>query len=214
MAIFFKGEEKIRKMILKYLDTMEACMECFREAMLKCLVVGDHKTLPDVSKTHELEAKADDLRREIDITLFGRTLLPESRVDIMILLDAMDKVPNAAETAVRAMENQRVVVPEKFRPGFRDLVEISVEAARLLRKTADALFEDPQMTLMRASKVDSQESASDGREKQLTCEIFDSDIDKADKIILKSIVDQIGAIADRAESASDRLGLTAIKRRI
>lgn len=214
MSIFFKGEEKIREMIREYLDTVDACMKCFQGAILKCLADGENKLLPNTDETHELEAKADDLRREIDITLFGRTLLPESRVDIMILLDSIDKIPNAAETVLRAMENQRIIIPDKFRSGFRELVEISVESSRLLRKTANTLFDNPQMTLMAAGKVDNQESTSDGKEKQLVCDIFDSDIEKADKILLKSIVDQIGAISDRAESAADRLGLTAIKRRI
>lgn len=214
MSIFFKGEEKIREMILEYLDTVDACMKCFQGAILKCLADGENKLLPNTDETHELEAKADDLMREIDITLFGRTLLPESRVDIMILLDSIDKIPNAAETVLRAMENQRIIIPDKFRSGFRELVEISVESSRLLRRTANTLFDNPQMTLMAAGKVDNQESASDGKEKQLVCDIFDSDIEKADKILLKSIVDQIGAISDRAESAADRLGLTAIKRRI
>ncbi|MFH1724995.1 MAG: DUF47 family protein [Elusimicrobiota bacterium] len=216
MPIFFKMEEKVHKMIFEYLDTVDACMRSFHETMTPCMESGREKTLPDYAKTHKLESKADDLRRDIALTLFGRALLPESRYDILNILDSIDRVPNAAETVLAAMQTERIYIPEKFKPEFRELIEINIEAASLLRKSAEAIFTNPKQVLYLEKEVDIRESASDRLERKLVSEIFDESfvLDKADKLLLKNTVFHIGAIADRAENAADHLGIIAIKRRI
>lgn len=211
MAIFFKAEERIREMIGEYLDTVDECIGSFQKAIEAALDADD---LPDWKKTHAMESKADDIRREIALLLFGRALLPESRGDLLNLLESFDKVPNAAEHVLTAIATQRVRIPKEFKDDFRKLVENNVEACRFLRKTADALFNAPEQTLYLLKEVDIRESASDRTERTIIGNIFDSDMEKADKILLRSIVFQIGSIADFAEKAADRLGLVAIKRRI
>ena len=213
MSIFFKAEEKIREMIDEYLETVDKCLKAFNKEITPCFEPGA-KCLPHRMETHKLESKADDLRREIAMTLFGRTLLPESRGDIMNVLEAIDKVPNSAETILSAMETERIYVPEEFKPSFLELVESNMEAFHFLMKTAEALFTDPKQTLYFEKEVDIRESASDRIERKLISEIYDTDMEKADKIILRDLVNRISAISDRAENAADRLGLTAIRRRI
>jgi uncharacterized protein Yka (UPF0111/DUF47 family) len=51
-------------------------------------------------------------------------------------------------------------------------------------------------------------------ERALITGIFDSSMDKADKILLKEIVVNIGDISDQVEVVSDRLTLAIVKRRI
>ena len=53
---------------------------------------------------------------------------------------------------------------------------------------------------------------SDDIERKLIKSVFDSPADKAEMILLKGLIRQIGSIADRAENAADRLTIIAIKR--
>ncbi|MFH2202866.1 MAG: DUF47 family protein [Elusimicrobiota bacterium] len=214
MSIFFKAEEKIRTMIDEYLTTVENCLKAFNTEITPCFEPGSGKLLPHRNKTHKFESKADDIRREIAMMLFGRTLLPESRGDIMGVLEAIDKIPNAAETVLSCMETERIYVPEEFKPQFLELVEANMEAFQFLMKCAQALFTDPKQTLYFEKEVDIRESASDRMERKLISEVYDTDMEKADKIILRDLINHISAISDRAENAADRLGLTAIRRRI
>jgi predicted phosphate transport protein (TIGR00153 family) len=140
--------------------------------------------------------------------------LPESRGDLLRMLESYDRIPNAAETIMAILVAERVTIPEEFKPEFRKLVEINLAAYRLLRKTADALFENPRQTGYIQKEVDVKESESDRLESRMITAIFDSDIEKADKLQLRNVVVYIGNISDRAENAADRMGIIAIKRRI
>ncbi len=214
MALFFKAEEKIQKEIFEYFTRVDSCMDQFYQGMLHHLTDDDAQTSPDDGQTHVLESRADDLRRDIEMTLYGKALLPESRGDILGLLEAMDRVPNAAETALNIIETELVEIPDSYKEDFRELLDLNMEAYRLLRKTADVLFNNPKQTLYVVKDVDVKESASDRLERQLIRQIFASDMEKADKILLKDVVVAIGNVSDRAENAADRMAIIAIKRRI
>lgn len=213
MSIFFRTEKRVREQIFEYFDRVDDCMEQFARGMLYHLEDGDDGQR-DEGRTHELESRADDLRRDIEMTLYGKALLPESRGDLLGLLEAIDRVPNAAETALNIIETERIVIPDEFRADFRKLLEVNIEAYRLMRKTVDALFDNPKQTLYVVKEVDIKESTSDRIERSLIMKIFDSDLDKADKILLKDLVVAMGNISDRAENAADRMAILAIKRRI
>ncbi len=57
-----------------------------------------------------------------------------------------------------------------------------------------------------------KESESDRIERGLIKSVFDAPGDKADKVLLKEVVLEIGAISDRAENAADRVRIVAVKR--
>ena len=56
------------------------------------------------------------------------------------------------------------------------------------------------------------EAESDQLERSLIRDIFGSDLQKADKILLRDLAIRIGEISDRAENAMDRLAIVAAKR--
>ena len=130
------------------------------------------------------------------------------------MLESYDRVPNAAETTLAIIEAERIVIPEKFKPAFRKLVECNLQACRLLRKAATVLFENPKQTAYVQKEVDVKESESDRLERELVTAIFDSDLEKADKLQLRNVAVYLGNISDRAENAADKMGIIAIKRRI
>lgn len=214
MAIIFRNEKKIEQMIFDYFNRVEECMAAFEKGMCAHLTDGAGECMDGIDPTHALESKADDLRRDIEMLLYGQALLPESRGDILGMLETYDTVPNAAETVLAILETERIVVPELFKPDFRALLECNIQAYRLLRKTAEALFSNPKQTGYVQKEVDIKESESDRIERRLITSIFDSDLEKADKILLKDVVVAMGNISDRCENASDRIGIIAIKRRI
>ena len=46
------------------------------------------------------------MRREIEVMMYSKALFPESRGDILTLLETIDRVPNQAEAVVRMLLNQ------------------------------------------------------------------------------------------------------------
>ena len=63
-------------------------------------------------------------------------------------------------------------------------------------------------------EIDIKESESDRIERDMIDSIFSSSLDKADKILLKGVVNKIGEISDQSQVVADRLTIAVIKRRI
>lgn len=197
------------------MERVDECIEVFLKAMRTYLHDGrtmDFEKLVD--DCHGTESNADDIRREIEMTLYGKALLPESRGDILGLLETFDRVPNGAETALFMISCQRIDMPPEFAADMRRLAETNVETYGLVRKAFDALMTNPKQTLYVVKEVEDSESRSDRQERALIGRIFDSEYSFGRKLLLKELVLQIGNIADRSENTADRIGIVAIKRRV
>lgn len=201
-------------MIREYFERVENCMDQFHKDMDRLIEYGPESGEAECGKIHLLESRADDLRRDIELKLYGKALLPESRGDLLGLLETIDTVPNSAETVVAIIETEQISIPEQFKKAFHDLVDCNFEAYQLLKVTAEVLLERPKETLDFADKVDVKESDSDRLEQALIRSIFRTNLEKADKILLKDVVVAIGNVSDRSENAADRMAIIAVKRRI
>lgn len=216
MPFFWKKEDSIEKMLSRYFERCDNCFQMFEKAFVVFFDTGQGAAFDAaVQKAHEAESAADDMRREIELTLYGKALLPESRGDILGLLESFDRLPNMAETVLFAMRCQRIVLPEDLAPLYKRLVETNLQAYYLCRRAVDALLSNPKVTLHASKEVDEKESESDRIEREIMCQIFDTaDLDTGQKLLLKDMILLIGGIADRAEAVADRIGIVAIKRQI
>lgn len=74
-----------------YFEECDRCFQMFEKAIATLLEAGNGPAFESaVDRAHESESGADDLRREIELTLYGRALLPESRDDLLDLLENFD----------------------------------------------------------------------------------------------------------------------------
>ncbi len=215
IQVFWRKSKSIEDLIEKYMEQVDECLETFLKAMRVYIHEGrtvEFETLVD--ECHRKESKADDIRREIEMTLYGKALLPESRGDVLGMLETFDRVPNSAETALFMISSQRIDLPPEFAADFLRLVEANVESYGLARKAFDALMENPRQTMYVVKEVEDSESRSDQQERALVGRIFDSDYSFGRKVLLKELVFGIGNIADRSENVADRMAIVAIKRKV
>lgn len=205
----------VEQMLGHYFELTDACFGRMVGALDTYFAQGRGDAFEVATReTHTAESLCDDLRREIEHTLYRQALLPESRGDILGLLEAFDRLPNIAETIPFVIHSQCLDLPDEYVPTFRRLIEINVAAYRLAREAANTLMTTPKETLQKTKEVDKKESESDVVERELICRIFSSDQETSTKILLKELVLIIGEISDRAEKVADRIGIVAIKRQI
>lgn len=215
MSLFFKREREVRTLIQQYFETVDTALIEFENAMRCYLTQGDCDSLKlSDQRIHAAESKADDLRHEIEKQLYSRALLPESRGDILGLLENFDKMPNLAETISWMCEIQRIQVPDLYKSEFLKLVEINMEAYYLVRKAVDKLFTDPKAVEAAVEPVDLKESESDKLERSLIRDIFSSDLDKSDMILLRELIRSTSDLSDSAEDVARRMEIIALKKRI
>ena len=211
--LFWKKERLVEQAVEQYLHETESCVKTFVEAMDVFGREGASQRFDQLmEQTHLHESAADDKRRDVERSMYNRELIPESRGDILGMLEALDLVPNKCESVLYNIWMQAMVFPAQYAAALADLVRINAESADLLFQTARSLFRDPKRIAELARQVDEKEGESDQAERSLIRSIFQSDMDKADMILLKDLILRIGSISDRAENAADRLSNIAVKR--
>ncbi len=215
MSLFFRREKEVRALIQEYFLAADTALDEF-EIGVRCYLgdgpCGEFRAID--KRIHAAESRADDLLREIEIMLYSRSLLPESRGDLLGLLEHFDKMPNLAETISFMLDTQQVPVPDSYKSQLAELIDVNVEAYRLVRKTVDKLFTDPGSVGDAVEPVDAKESESDQLEGKIIREVFASDLDGCEQIQLRELVQLIGDISDSAENVAGRLEIISLKKRI
>jgi predicted phosphate transport protein (TIGR00153 family) len=211
----FKKEQQVEQLIYQYLDTLKMAQENFQKAANVHLEKGlgeDFDFL--IEQTHKVESKADDIRNEIETMMYAKVLIPESRGDILGLLEAVDQIPGLFERILYMIQTQRLKTPDSLVLDMKELIRVSLECCDLVIKQVEALFRKSEDIKPLVLTVDSNESHCDHIERRIITKIFDSDLDPFQKLQLKELVIQIGEISDQADRVSRRLYIISIKRRV
>ena len=161
-----------------------------------------------------LESEADNLRREIAKGLFGGAFLPLFRESFLNFVEAVDKIADEAESCCDLIILESPDVPDDLKLSFKEIVRDSVLSFQPLKEGFGYLLKDFSLILEQVQKVNVKEAEVDQKEEDLTRRIFSSNLELAQKILLKQLVAKICDISDRAEDAADRLEVLAIKGRI
>lgn len=214
MKFLFKKEKAIIDKIEKYFKQVERCRDEFRKCV-EILIKEKHskKHTNMITKVHSEESVADDLRREIEVELYQKALIPESRGDVLGLIETIDRIPGNFESICYQICLQQVEVPEKIIDELFALVDTNIESFDILRKVTMGFFYNKDV-IEELRRIDKKESESDVLERKIIEKIFKMKIDLAEKILLKDIVINIGDISDFAERAGDRLSLAIVKRQV
>ncbi len=212
--MLWKKQKELETAIEKYLVETENCLEAFVQAFEVYFAEGlSDNFKQQIDKTHFHESKADDQRREIEYAMYNRALMPESRGDILGMLESLDLVPNKCESVLYQIWGQNMSIPGQYTEQLKKLVQVNQQSYALLCQAVRHLFGDIEQVLPAVDQVLDKESESDRIERELIKSFFDASGDKADKILLKEVVLEIGAISDRAENAADRMRIVAVKQR-
>ena len=215
MKLFWGKQKEVEDILRRYCHEYGQCLDIFVSGINDYFDHGDRDRLgADVERTHSAESLADDLLAELGAVLYGSALFPDSRGDILGLVEALDAVVNKAEAAIRMPYHQYITVPAELAPSFKELVDTVRECTKSLRKSAEMLFDKFQRAAGYFGKVDQLESQTDVQEAALIEKIFTTDLESGHKILLRDLVSTISDIADRAENASARIQLILIKRKL
>ena len=106
------------------------------------------------------------------------------------------------------------MVPESFRERIAKLVRVNLEAYALVRTVVDLLLSRPDQVGDAVAPVKAKETESDVLERSTIRAVFDSDLEKAEMMLLRELVSRISDISDSAETVARRIDIVSLKRRI
>ena len=215
LRIFFKKQLKIESLIYSYLTNLKMTQQRFGEALNTCLEDGACEHFDFLTEqTHKFESKADDIREEINALMYGKALIPESRGDIMGLLEAIDQIPRLFELILYMIKTQRLVIPDFIVVDIKELIDVSLDSCNLMIKQVEALFKKTAGIKALVSTIDHNESHCDHIERRIITRIFDSDLDPFEKLQLKEMIVYMGDISDQADRVSKLVNIISMKRRV
>ncbi len=165
-------------------------------------------------KIKNIEAEADDLRREIESSLYIHNLIPDLRADVLQMVENIDKVINEFDEVAHKFYIEQPDIPQKFRDTFKLLVQQVSDCAENMAISSRAFFRDFATVRDYARKVYFLEHESDKTWAALKQEVFESDMELAHKIQLNSLIGEVADIADKAEDCIDAVLIFTIKRDI
>lgn len=214
-SFLFKKQQEVALLIGEYLENFKLTQEFFTEALNICLeggCSGDFDFMTD--QTHKFESKADDIREEIKNLMYSKALLPESRGDIMGLLETIDEIPGIFELLLNMIRTERIDIPEFIIPDIKELVGVSLASCDLVTRQVEALFKRKGGVRALVSTIDQNESHCDHIERRIITSIFKSDLDPFQKLQLKELIVYMGDISDQADRVAKRVNIISMKRTV
>lgn len=161
----------------------------------------------------EVEHKGDALRRSIEEQLYLKTLIPESRGDVLDLLENMDALLDRFKGAIWRFEIERIEIDPKFHDDFKELVNYVVEASEAIVRSVRAFFKNTGAVSDHLHKVSFWETEADKVSTRLQRKIFrQEEMRLSHRMQLREFVRHVDKIADRAEDVADKLNIFVIKR--
>jgi len=211
----FRRTRALESEIDEFMDNLSQSALAFKRAVAIFLADGRSTEFDDkLAQVNDLESRSDDLRRGIERQLYAQTLIPESRGDVLGLLENLDSVLNCFEGTLWGFSIENPDIPEQYSDDYMVLTEQVTAAVESLVLASRAFFRNVEAVGDHMHKVMFYEKEADKVSTKLKRQIFDSDIDLARKWHLRHFVELIDNIADRSEDVADRLAIYSIKRRI
>ncbi len=212
-SIFFKKQHEIEEKLHHYLRCMEDMILLFQEAYAAYFNDQSAEFLDRVRELGKIEKRMDELGRSIQINLFAQSLMPDSRDDIMWLLNTLDQIPSLLKHSLRDIQIEKPEFPRALYASFVEMLgKTSLTVDAMVRAT-DALFTDIRSVRLLTEEVSRQESEVDKIERRLLAAVFDDDsLELAHKYQIKRIIQYIGAVSNTAEDVADAILIFAIKR--
>lgn len=167
-------------------------------------------------KISSLEREADRIKRDLRLHLPTGLFLPVSRIDLLELLNAQDRIANKAQDIAGLIVNRRMLLPDIVIPLFLPFLECCLDAAKQARKAINELDElletsfrgnEVKIVERMIMKLDTLEHESDSQLAAIRQAIFqlESELPPIDVIFLYKLVQWVGDLADYAQIVGGRL---------
>lgn len=214
MFVFGKNKQLMEK-LEEYFKIAEETMGVFSETMEYMLdkKMDEHFELL-AQKTARNESDADDTRRQIESEMYEKSLLPETREDILLIIELIDAIPSQAKRVTTLFVAQRTKPVKEIQKELLELTRLTVEGFAQVLGATRACVGKPKTIREFSRRIDNDESLGDSLERGMIGKIFESNLDAGEKLIQRDIVQQIGSLLDLCERAIDRIVILNIKRHI
>ncbi|WP_299495295.1 TIGR00153 family protein [uncultured Shewanella sp.] len=164
------------------------------------------------------EKEADNLKREIRLTLPGGLFMPVERTDLLELLSHQDRIANKAKDISGRILGRELMLPTQIHSPFLAYLNRSLDAVTMAKEAINELedlletgFTGREVNLVEKMirKIDSIEEDTDILQVAIRRQLFEIEdtLNPIDVMLVYKIIEWVGDLADLAESVGARLEL-------
>jgi predicted phosphate transport protein (TIGR00153 family) len=209
----FRRTKALESEIDAFLDKLSESGLLFKRAVQIYLDEGASASFDEkLQAVNRMESEADKLRRSVITQLYTQTLIPESRGDVLGLLENLDSLLGLYEGALWSFSIEQPEISAEFHGDYMALCDQVVHAAESIVLASRAFFRNIEAVGDHMHKVMFYEKEADKVSTKLKRAIFATDLPLYRKAHLRNFVEHIDNVADRSEDVADRLAIYTIKR--
>ncbi|MCT4613228.1 MAG: DUF47 family protein [Clostridia bacterium] len=216
--MFFQKGKQIDELINTHMNSVKECKYTFEEFISEVFNEGPDARLEAlVKKISRLESDADEHRHESIKNLLNGSLLPDTRREMLKIVDGIDRIANDIEEISKEIYLQKMKFPKEFHDQILDVEKKEQEQLELLCKVIDNLllntnkYED---NIDMIKEIRSLESDIDDIEFAMIKELYDMKYELAYKNQVRVAISSIADISDLIENISDLLEIIISTRRV
>lgn len=199
--------DDIEKLFIKLSNLIETSLDSSFEAVKEFRDNGSTELVDELyKKTHQAETEADEVGREIvDIILEG-SLLPNTRGDLMNLIDNLDDIADHAERIMDSIVIIGVDVSIFNGNELDKMFDLIKKQYKILKEAVSSLFKNMDLALGKAAKLEALESEIDDLENDIKRKLAAIDeLEMAEKIAYSNLISEIGYLADIIENVGEKI---------
>lgn len=212
MQLPFAGTRAIESQVDEFLDIIVKGILTLQQAIADYLQDQREGFASRIAQVSDLEHQADDICKRTETVLYTHSLIPESRGDVLSLLENMDNIIDRAKEVLQRFRIERPSIAPELHDLFTKLTESTVHSVDEVVGAARAYFRDTSRVRDFINKVDFYEKEADRTGLSLRQQIFASDIHLSNKLHLRYFAEQIESISDIAKEVGEGLAIAALKR--
>ncbi len=202
----------------KHINIAFRCAKQLR-GFFAAAVAGDwDKAQKYRDEIEKLEHSADDVKKQIRLSLPKSLFMPVPREDLLELLLVQDKIANRTKDVSGLVVGRRLQIPSQIADQFLDFVDRNIDAAKQARKSVRELdelftvgFRGAEVDLVTGliEELDRIETDTDDKQAALRASLFEIEktLDPIDAIFMYQVIELTGEIADIAERVGRLLEL-------
>ncbi|MEJ2634823.1 MAG: DUF47 family protein [Calditrichia bacterium] len=210
--MLFKKTRELEAQIDEYLDLVDRGAMLFMEGIRFYFENRKDEFEQRMEDLRRTESKGDALRRLIENRVYSHTLIPESRGDVLGILESTDKVLNMTSDTLLEFSVEHPGFLTELNALYLDLARATTSATESMIKAIRQYFRDLGAVRDYINKVYFFEKESDKIAEKIKRIIFQKEIDLSHQVQMRYFAYHIERIADEAEDVCDRLTIATIKR--
>lgn len=200
----------------RHMDKVQACVVELIPFFEAALAGNWDKAREEQKKISDLEAAADELKRQLRLNLPSGLMMAMSRVDLLETLSMQDRIANKAKDIAGLMLGRRMSFPDDIGTLMFDFLKRCIDATAQAQTAINELdelvetgFRGREVSLVESMilKLDEIEADTDNIEVEVRHKIFalEKELPPVDVMFIYQVIDWIGDLADLAQRVGSRL---------